>query len=166
MVFDELLKVSICLMFLCFYVVVVVVAAAAAAAAVVVVLDGFHDMDAFVGGLAEDHVEGGTIGELFAHIIGDQFFRLRNGDRHWYENTDVSGNKALLNKIKKGTEGTKGTKGTTMMDVIVRNSRLNPEDQVWDGHHTGERSAFLIPKTSMQSTRKKRGVEEHETTEL
>ena len=105
--------------------------------------DGFHDMDAFVGGLAEDHVEGGSVGELFAHIISDQFFRLRNGDRHWYENTDVSGNSDLLKKICPHPNQLHGC--TTMAQVVKRNSQLHEDNQVWDGHHSGFRSAFLIP---------------------
>jgi peroxidase len=98
--------------------------------------EGYNDMDAFVGGLAEDHVEDGTIGELFAHIIADQFYRLRNGDRHWYENIGVNGNEKLMEKIK----------GVTIAQVIERNSHLGQYDKVWDGHHAGDRSAFLIPE--------------------
>ena len=98
--------------------------------------DGYNDLDAFVGGLAEDHVNGGSVGELFATIIGDQFYRLRNGDRHWYENTGVSGNLHLM----------KETKTVTMQDVVERNSELDEHDQVWDGHHARDRSVFLVPK--------------------
>ncbi len=45
------------------------------------------DIDAWVGGLAEKHVRGGSVGELFSRIIIDQFTRLRDGDRFWYQNT-------------------------------------------------------------------------------
>lgn len=44
-------------------------------------------IDAWVGGLAEKHVNGGSVGELFSRIIIDQFTRLRDGDRFWYQNT-------------------------------------------------------------------------------
>jgi len=44
------------------------------------------NIDVFVGGLAEDHVEGGMIGSLFSAILVDQFERIRDGDRFWYEN--------------------------------------------------------------------------------
>lgn len=44
-----------------------------------------NDIDPWVGGLAEDHMVGGNMGELFTTIILDQFIRLRDGDRFWYE---------------------------------------------------------------------------------
>jgi peroxidase len=43
------------------------------------------DIDIWVGGLAEDHVNGGLVGETFFTIIKDQFERLRDGDRFWYQ---------------------------------------------------------------------------------
>ncbi len=43
------------------------------------------DVDVWVGGLTEDHVNGGQVGETFFTIIKDQFERLRDGDRFWYE---------------------------------------------------------------------------------
>jgi len=50
--------------------------------------DVFGDVDSidvFVGGLAEDAVNGGLLGELFHTIVVDQFTRLRDGDKYWYE---------------------------------------------------------------------------------
>jgi len=44
------------------------------------------DVDLWIGGLAEQHVNGGLLGELFSAIVGDQFARIRDGDRFWYEN--------------------------------------------------------------------------------
>jgi peroxidase len=44
------------------------------------------DMDLWVAGLAEDHVPGALVGETFYTIIVDQFTRLRDGDRFWYQN--------------------------------------------------------------------------------
>ncbi len=43
------------------------------------------DVDVWVGGLAEDKVPGALVGELFVTILKDQFERLRDGDRFWYE---------------------------------------------------------------------------------
>ncbi len=44
------------------------------------------NIDLWVGGLAEDHVPGSSVGPLFSRIIADQFTRLRDGDRFWYQN--------------------------------------------------------------------------------
>ncbi|MEM8836278.1 MAG: peroxidase family protein [Planctomycetota bacterium] len=43
------------------------------------------DIDAWVGMLAENHVEGAMVGETLQRVLGDQFRRLRDGDRFWYE---------------------------------------------------------------------------------
>ena len=43
------------------------------------------DTDFWVGGIIEDHVNGGQVGETFAAIFKDQFERTRDGDRFWYE---------------------------------------------------------------------------------
>ena len=43
------------------------------------------DVDVWVGGLAESHVRGAMVGPLFHRILVDQFERLRDGDRFWYE---------------------------------------------------------------------------------
>jgi hypothetical protein len=43
------------------------------------------DIDAWVGALAEDHVNDGLCGELVFTILQDQFTRARNGDRFWYQ---------------------------------------------------------------------------------
>jgi len=45
------------------------------------------DVDVWVGGLAEDdRFPGSLIGDLFSVVAGDQFTRLRDGDRFWYQN--------------------------------------------------------------------------------
>lgn len=43
------------------------------------------DIDAWVGLLAEPPVEGAMVGATLKAIIRDQFVRLRDGDRFWYE---------------------------------------------------------------------------------
>ena len=43
------------------------------------------DMDVFVGGMVEDHINGSLVGETFWTILQDQFVRSRDGDSFWYE---------------------------------------------------------------------------------
>ncbi len=45
-----------------------------------------NKIDLWVGGLAEDHLPGSSLGATFTRIIADQFTRLRDGDRFWYQN--------------------------------------------------------------------------------
>ncbi|KAJ2954273.1 hypothetical protein O0L34_g2524 [Tuta absoluta] len=48
-----------------------------------------HNIDVWVGGVLEDQVEGGKVGPLFRCLLLEQFKRLRDGDRFWYENPTV-----------------------------------------------------------------------------
>ncbi|QDU50715.1 peroxidase family protein [Gimesia panareensis] len=70
------------------------------------------NIDLWIGGLAEDHLPGSSMGETFTAIIVDQFERLRDGDRFWYENV-FSGE--TLHQIN----------STTLADVIERNSDIS-----------------------------------------
>jgi hypothetical protein len=45
------------------------------------------NIDLWVGGLAEDHVAGSSVGPTFQRILVDQFTRTRDGDRFWYQNS-------------------------------------------------------------------------------
>src|SRR5262249_57168852 len=69
------------------------------------------NIDAWVGALAEDHVAGGSTGPLVRAVLADQFQRLRDGDRFWYQR--VFSGSAL-----------KALEGTTLADVIRRNTSL------------------------------------------
>jgi peroxidase len=70
------------------------------------------NVDLWVGGLAEDHVPGASVGELIQTIVADQFTRLRDGDRYWYENI-FSGRQ--LRSIE----------NTSLADVIARNTSID-----------------------------------------
>jgi len=74
------------------------------------------DIDLWVGGLAEDHVKGSSLGATFQAIIAEQFTRLRDGDRLWYQ-TQFSGRQ--LAQLQR----------TSLSDIIERNTRLNSVQQ-------------------------------------
>ncbi|VDK41307.1 unnamed protein product [Anisakis simplex] len=42
------------------------------------------DVDLYIGSMVEDPVVGGLVGQTLACLIGDQFKRLRDGDRLAY----------------------------------------------------------------------------------
>lgn len=48
-----------------------------------------HNIDVWVGGILENQVEGGKVGPLFRCLLVEQFKRLRDGDRFWYENPSM-----------------------------------------------------------------------------
>lgn len=75
-----------------------------------------NDVDLWIGGLAEDHVRRGSVGETFRTIIVDQFERLRDGDRFWYQN-QFSGKK--LAQLQR----------TSLSDIIERNTSLTSIQQ-------------------------------------
>ncbi|MGB8854465.1 MAG: peroxidase family protein [Pirellulales bacterium] len=66
-------------------------------------------IDLWVGGLAEKHLPGSSLGATFTRIIVDQFTRLRAGDRYWYQNVLPAD---AVRKIQ----------ATTLADVIRRNT--------------------------------------------
>jgi len=68
-------------------------------------------VDPWVGGLSEDHVNGAQVGPFFLAVLKDQFLRLRDGDRFWFENDPT----VDVNKIN----------NTKLSDIINRNTSLN-----------------------------------------
>jgi hypothetical protein len=71
-----------------------------------------NDIDLWVGLMAEDHTENGSLGETTTRIIADQFERLRDGDRFYYENT-------MSDREVRQIEN------TTLGDIIERNTNLD-----------------------------------------
>jgi peroxidase len=81
------------------------------AASIATIYDNDIDnIDAWVGLMAEDHAPGAAIGETLYAIFGDQFSRLRDGDRFFYEN-DVD----LLPWLSE-------IEGMTLADIVSLNS--------------------------------------------
>jgi len=75
-----------------------------------------NDVDLWIGGLAEDKVKDALVGEVFLAILKDQFERLRDGDRFWYENSMSS---REIRSIER----------TSLAQVIRRNTRIGREIQ-------------------------------------
>merc|ERR1711981_1016274 len=61
-----------------------------------------EEVDLYIGGTIERPLEGSLLGPTFQCIVGDQFRRLRLGDRFWYEEPNQVGSFTLdqLNAIK------------------------------------------------------------------
>lgn len=77
------------------------------------------NIDLWVGGLAEDHLPGSSVGPTFTKIIADQFTRLRDGDRFWFTNVYSGHDLDVLQQ-------------TTLASVIKRNTTLtNLQDDVF-----------------------------------
>ncbi|MFM8290913.1 MAG: peroxidase family protein [Planctomycetia bacterium] len=68
-------------------------------------------IDPWAGGLAEKHLPGSSLGATFTRIIVDQFARLRDGDRLWYQRSLPA-------------DALRGVQATTLTDVIRRNTGL------------------------------------------
>ncbi len=68
-----------------------------------------NKIDLWVGLLAEDHVKDSSVGQLTGAILVNQFTRLRDGDRFWYQNQLKGKELAIVEK-------------TTLAEVIKRNT--------------------------------------------
>ncbi len=69
------------------------------------------NVDVWVGALAEEHVDGSSVGEFVQTVLVDQFARLRDGDRFWHESTLTADELEAL-------------RNTTLADVIERNTDI------------------------------------------
>lgn len=82
-----------------------------------------ENIDAFVGGLCETKVNGGLVGPLFMKINKDQFERLRDGDRFYYENVEWGPfvrDLKIVHKIK--------AHKFRIADVIFKNTNIKSSD--------------------------------------
>ncbi|MGJ8643479.1 MAG: peroxidase family protein [Luteolibacter sp.] len=57
------------------------------AAALAEAYESPDDIDLWIGGLSEEHVEDSMVGPVFHKILSRQFSLLRDGDRFWYESS-------------------------------------------------------------------------------
>lgn len=76
------------------------------------------NVDPWIGALAEDNIAGSLVGALNYTILRDQFTRLRDGDRFWYENDPMLKEmRATLSKLR-------------LSNILRRNTRIRnvPDD--------------------------------------
>lgn len=85
------------------------------------------EVEAFVGCLAEDRVSGTEVGPLLRAALIEQFSRLRDGDRFFYETLEFPGALADLDEVKELREKT-----LKLQHIVVRNavpeSRISLDD--------------------------------------
>ena len=79
-----------------------------------------NDIDPWVGMLAEDHMPNALFGATAMRIVAEQFLKLRDGDRFYYENeADFT------------SEEIQAIKNTRLADVIRRNFDITIQDDVF-----------------------------------
>lgn len=84
-----------------------------------------NNIDAWVGMLSEDHVNGGSVGPSIFAILATQFEALRDGDRFWYEKNMSSSEIQRMNR-------------TRLSDIIRRNTTITVDDI--------EKDVFILPR--------------------
>ncbi|HIB65028.1 MAG TPA: peroxidase, partial [Phycisphaerales bacterium] len=87
-------------------------------------------LDPWVGMLCEKHEPGAAVGKTLQTILAEQFQRLRDGDRFWYENdADLA---PMLSEIKE----------TSFSDIIRRNTEIGDEldDTPFEGFKSDRRA--------------------------
>ena len=72
------------------------------------------EIDAWAGMLVEDKVPGSELGGLAHKVIADQFTRLRDGDRYWYQ-------KILTVPIQRFVDSQR------LSDIVRRNTTIDQE---------------------------------------
>ena len=105
-----------------------------------------EQIDVWVGGLAEDHLPGAMMGELFRTVMRDQFERLRDGDRFWYQRV-FSGRE--LQELER----------TRLSDIIRRNTTIGtelPGDVFRVGTATAPVSPPAPPADPVEAERRRR----------
>jgi peroxidase len=79
------------------------------------------DIDLFVGGVLEEHHQDSLVGGVFKCIIGDQFSRLKKGDRFFYDlgtDTNIAFSPEQLEEIRKSSLARVICHNTDHMDRI------------------------------------------------
>lgn len=101
-----------------------------------VIYGSVDDIDLWIGILAEDQAAGGSTGELAREMIRDQFMRLRDGDRLWFENVYRG---EMLRQLR-----------STRLDDVIRNNTgvTNLQDDVFVMHAEASGRVVTAPPES------------------
>jgi len=100
------------------------------------VFGSIDNVDAWVGMLAEPHIEGSLFGNLVTTIMERQFQALREGDRFYFENMDFS------------AEEMEDVLAISLRDILMRNTSISiMQDEVFKAipHESIEGGPTLIP---------------------
>lgn len=118
--------------------------------------DSVDDIDLWVGGLAEDHVPGASMGELFRTILVDQFTRLRDGDRFWYQNVFTGRQLEAIEQTSLSEIITRNTDITSLQEnvffdasVWIHDASENRSEVTWV---TGTGDEITIQETDRNGT--------------
>ncbi|MBV9173226.1 MAG: hypothetical protein JOZ81_24440 [Chloroflexi bacterium] len=77
------------------------------------------NVDLFIGGLAEAHVNNGRLGQTFQAIIGQQFLNLRTGDRYFWQNQQFDPHTAsMISSTSLATIIRRDTDSTNVQDHV------------------------------------------------
>lgn len=79
-----------------------------------------HDIDLYIGGLAEKPLYDARVGPTFSCILADQFIRLKLGDRFWFQNYEAGFTDGKLN----GTIQCK-VSGDVLMTLVFSHSNIS-----------------------------------------
>lgn len=80
--------------------------------------DHIDDIDLFVAGVLEAPHLDSLVGPAFKCIIGDQFIRMKEGDRFWYENGEDPETRFTLRQLQ-------AIKRASMARVVCDNTNVN-----------------------------------------
>jgi len=79
-----------------------------------------NDIDPWVGMLAEDHMPNALFGPTAMRIVEEQFQKLRDADRFYYENDDAFSEEEIAE-----------IKSTTLAAIIRRNTEVTIHDEIF-----------------------------------